>query len=51
MATMMGSLFVDPAKTAKYPITISEQLLREDRPRKRQRVSVQCMKHEDYDYE
>ncbi|MCJ1466756.1 hypothetical protein MMC07_005376 [Pseudocyphellaria aurata] len=30
MATIpLGSLFIDPAKTAKYPITVSEQLLGE----------------------
>lgn len=33
---------VDPLRGAKYPIKISDALLREDAPYKRQRVSVQC---------
>ena len=32
---------IDPSKPAKYPVTISEQLLREDGPRKRRKVNIQ----------
>ncbi|KAL2059557.1 hypothetical protein ABVK25_000850 [Lepraria finkii] len=41
MAATIASLPMDPSKTAKYPVTISEQLLREGGPRKRRRVNVQ----------
>lgn len=41
MATATLALRVDPTKTGKYPINISEDLLRETSPRKRQRFSVQ----------
>jgi len=42
--TSAVSLFasIDPTKNAKFSVSISEQLLREDGPRKRQRISVQC---------
>ena len=32
---------IDPSKVGKYPISISEELLREEGPRKRRRVGVQ----------
>ena len=32
---------IDPSKSGRYPIIVNEELLREDRPRKRQRISVQ----------
>ncbi|KAK3170674.1 hypothetical protein OEA41_002756 [Lepraria neglecta] len=41
MAATIASLPIDPSKTARCPVTISEQLLREDGPRKRRRVNVQ----------
>ncbi|KAF6239288.1 hypothetical protein HO173_002549 [Letharia columbiana] len=41
MAAMANSSQIDPSKPAKYPITISEQLLREDGPRKRRKVNIQ----------
>ena len=41
MAATIASLSMDPSKTARCPVTISEQLLREDGPRKRRRVNVQ----------
>ncbi|MCJ1457632.1 hypothetical protein MMC28_008000 [Mycoblastus sanguinarius] len=37
----MSSLSIDPNKNAKYPVTISEQFLHEDGPRKRHKVNVQ----------
>jgi len=42
MATTASTLPLDPSKPAKYPISISEQLLREDGPRKRRKVNIQC---------
>ena len=41
MTTATLPFRVDPTKTGKYPINISEDLLRENSPRKRQRFSVQ----------
>ena len=36
-----NSPIVDPTRSGKYPISLSEELLREDLPRKRQKISVQ----------
>lgn len=41
MAAIAHPPQIDPSKPAKYPVTISEQLFREDGPRKRRRISVQ----------
>ena len=41
MAAIAHSPQIDPSKPAKYPVIISEQLLREDGPRKRRRVNIQ----------
>ena len=41
MAAVVSPALIDPARSGKYPITISEALLREDGPRKRQKISVQ----------
>ena len=40
MASIIHPPLIDPSKSGRYPIIISEELLREDHPRKRQRVSV-----------
>lgn len=32
---------IDPSKPAKYHVNVSEQLLREDGPRKRRRVNIE----------
>ena len=42
MATAVGNQPIDPTKGARYPITISEQLLRDEQPKKRQKIGVQC---------
>ena len=41
MTAVAHSPRIDPYKPAKYPVTISEQLLREDGPRKRRRINLQ----------
>ena len=41
MAATMSAPLLDPTKHAKFPLSISEQLLREDGPRKRRKVNVQ----------
>ena len=41
MAAILHSPQIDPSKPAKYPVIISEQLLREDGPRKRRKVNIQ----------
>ena len=41
MAAMTYHQPIDPSKTGRYPIVVNEELLREDRPRKRQRVGIQ----------
>ncbi|KAG8528251.1 uncharacterized protein KY384_007168 [Bacidia gigantensis] len=41
MAAATLSALIDPTKSGKYPIIIGEDLLRDERPRKRQRFSVQ----------
>ena len=49
MAATANTPHIDPSKPAKYPVTISEQLLREDGPRKRRRVTVQrALYHQRY---
>lgn len=41
MATVAHPSQIDPSKPAKFHVNISEQLLREDGPRKRRRVNIQ----------
>ena len=45
MATIASLQSIDPSKPAKYPVTISEHLLREDRPYKRRKVNIQRALH------
>lgn len=42
-AIALGSLSIDPAKTAKYPITISEQLLGEVGRETKQHALLHCL--------
>lgn len=41
MTTIANSPQIDPSKPAKYPVTVSDHLLREDGPRKRRKVNIQ----------
>ena len=41
MAAIANFPHIDPSKPAKFHVTISEQLLREEGPRKRRKVNIQ----------
>ena len=42
MASALHSTFLDPTRPGKYPIQLGDDLLRDEKPRKRQRISLQC---------